>query len=210
MPIGSRTFQQWHPLRRIIRKARKKHSGTEERPLLCLRNQAWGSAATLLAVLLSALSPLSGGIQAQAQSPSQLAIDAEAVEWFREKNMAVWEQAVVTFRDVTLSAIEMDVFYQGDATGGDVQISKLVARGDVVFTSDQGQVDAQRADLDMPTLELILTGGVTLKQDGNVLCGARLVADLNKDGTGRLEGGCPQTGESEGGRVQGLFVVPQQ
>jgi lipopolysaccharide export system protein LptA len=133
----------------------------------------------------------------------------------------------------TLRARELDVHYVGGgdnlaggngATGeaatpvktadtaansgssGGTQITKILAKGDVVITSENDQTTTSDWALyDVPAQLVTVGGNVVLTQGQNVLKGDRLVIDL-KTGESRFD----NTGDTEaGGRIRALFVPKQ-
>ena len=88
-------------------------------------------------------------------------------------------------------------------SGGNAQITKIEAKGDVVITSDKDQTTTSDWALyDLPAQLVTVGGNVVLTQGENVLKGDRLVIDL-KTGESRFE----NTGNTAaGGRIRALFM----
>jgi lipopolysaccharide export system protein LptA len=72
--------------------------------------------------------------------------------------------------------------------GGSQQIRKVDALGGVKVVNKDQTVTGERAELDMRSNIVTLTGGVILTQGKNIIRGERLVVDLNS-GVSRVEGG---------------------
>src|SRR5215510_6339453 len=93
---------------------------------------------------------------------------------------------------------------KGESSDSGTQITKIIARGDVVITSENDQTTSSEwAIYDVPTQQVTVGGNVVLTQGKNVLKGDRLVIDL-KTGESRFE----NTGNTAvaGGRIRALFM----
>jgi lipopolysaccharide export system protein LptA len=93
---------------------------------------------------------------------------------------------------------------KGASADSGTQITKIVAKGDVVITSENDQTTSSEwAIYDVPTQQVTVGGNVVLTQGKNVLKGDRLVIDL-KTGESRFE----NTGNAAvaGGRIRALFM----
>src|SRR6476660_1765420 len=93
---------------------------------------------------------------------------------------------------------------KGESSDSGTQITKIIARGDVVITSENDQTTSSDwAIYDVPTQQVTVGGNVVLTQGKNVLKGDRLVIDL-KTGESRFE----NTGNTAvaGGRIRALFM----
>ena len=97
------------------------------------------------------------------------------------------------------------VHYDGETTkvgektpskGGGQQISRMEAIGSVVVTQEGQRAVGDRADYDIKTNTLVLTGNVIVTKGEDVLRGQRLNIDMTT-GVSRMESG--------GGRVEGMF-----
>src|SRR5262245_17377521 len=95
---------------------------------------------------------------------------------------------------------------KGESSDSGTQITKIIARGDVVITSENDQTTSSEwAIYDVPTQQVTVGGNVVLTQGKNVLKGDRLVIDL-KTGESRFE----NTGNpAAGGRIRALFMPKQ-
>jgi lipopolysaccharide export system protein LptA len=100
-------------------------------------------------------------------------------------------------------ATETKVADAKDRKGSGTEITKIVAKGDVVITSENDQTTSSEwAIYDVPTQQVTVGGNVVLTQGKNVLKGDRLVIDL-KTGESRFE----NTGNTvAGGRIRALFM----
>jgi lipopolysaccharide export system protein LptA len=91
----------------------------------------------------------------------------------------------------------------GAAAGGNAQITKIEAKGEVVITSDKDQTTTSDwAIYDLPAQQVTVGGNVVLTQGQNVLKGDRLVIDL-KTGESRFEN---SGNAAAGGRIRALFM----
>jgi len=81
--------------------------------------------------------------------------------------------------------------------GGSSSISKIEAKGSVVVTQKEQVVTGDSAVFDTKANLITMAGGVVLTQCKNVLRGDRLLVNMTT-GVSRVE--------SDGGRVQGLFI----
>jgi lipopolysaccharide export system protein LptA len=122
----------------------------------------------------------------------------------------------------TLRSRELDVHYQGGAGDGltgtptpvsagasgqnpATQISKIIAKGSVVITSEEDQTtQSDWALYDVPGQTVTVGGNVVLMQGKNMLKGDRLVIDL-KTGESRFEN-TDKTVAGGGGRIRALFM----
>jgi lipopolysaccharide export system protein LptA len=85
--------------------------------------------------------------------------------------------------------------------GGSSSIRRLEAKGNVVVTQKDQVVTGETAVFDTKTNLITMIGGVVLTQCKNVLRGDRLLVDMTT-GVSRVE--------SDGGKVQGLFIQSGQ
>ena len=99
------------------------------------------------------------------------------------------------------------VYYEGEpgksgvqaaqpGPGGSQQIRRMEAKGGVTVVQKEQTAQGERADFDMRTNTVILTGNVVVTKGPDVLRGQKLVVNLTS-GVSRMESG--------GGRVEGLF-----
>jgi len=93
------------------------------------------------------------------------------------------------------------------APGG--RATRMEARGGVVVESPSGTATGSLAIYDISTQTIRLTGNVVLTNDANVMRGNVLEVSI-ADGRATLSGGVAADGQEQGqGRVQGLFVRPE-
>lgn len=71
--------------------------------------------------------------------------------------------------------------------GEEEKISRLVASGGVTFATESDAAEADSAEYDLETGEVVLTGNVLVTQGPNAISGNRIVIDLDT-GTGRVDG----------------------
>lgn len=159
---------------------------------------AFSAAPAAAQTGFSALAPI---------DPSQpLQISADDAEVLLEEQTGTFFGNVVARQGgLVLTSERLTVFYLSDnrGTGGTAAaISKARAEGDVRIASAKETARGGWAEYDVAGRRIVLGGGVTLSRGENVLKGERLIIDIDS-GKSRLEGGA-----QEGGRVQGLFVVP--
>jgi lipopolysaccharide export system protein LptA len=117
----------------------------------------------------------------------------------------------VTQGDTDMRCKVLVVFYEGDATqpgtpaaqpgpGGQGQIKRMEAKGNVVVTQKDQVATGDRADYDVRSNTIILTGNVVVTRGQDVLRGNRLIVDLTS-GVSNVESG--------GGRVE-MLIQPSQ
>ena len=166
----------------------------------------------------SAVSGVPNAMQGFSQNRDQpIQIEAASLEMRDKKKEATFSGNVkVVQGDTTMTAKSLVVFYDsGPAApanakaaktapmqaaspgpGGSSSIRKLEAKGSVVVTQKDQVVTGETAIFDTKANLITMTGGVVLTQCKNVLRGDRLLVDMTT-GVSR--------GESDSGRVQGLF-----
>lgn len=134
-----------------------------------------------------------GGFKHDETQPIEIAADALEVQ--EANSIAIFRGAVVAGQGtMRLTANELEVLYGGTETG---QIRNLKARGDVFIANGAETAKGGFAEYDVENGKIVMTGGVTLTQGGNVVKGASLTIDLNT-GRGAVDGG--------GGRVKSVFT----
>ncbi len=91
----------------------------------------------------------------------------------------------------------------------DGRATRMEARGGIVIESPSGTATGSLAIYDISTQTVRLTGNVVLTNDANVMRGNVLEIRI-ADGRATLSGGEAADGQEQGqGRVQGLFVRPE-
>lgn len=151
------------------------------------------------------------GMQLNRDKPIQ--INATTLEVRdKEKKATFIGKVVVVQGETTLKCNKLDVFYAQNAAAGDApkpaptgglgggqqQIQRLEAHGNVVVVQKEQTATGDNAIYDLKTNGVTLIGNVTVTQGQNVIRGDRIVVDLTT-GVTRVESG--GTGE-----VSGLFL----
>lgn len=140
------------------------------------------------------------------ESDEPIQIEADELEVFDRERRAVFTGNVeVVQGTVNLKASTLTVFYEGEdgteaagaAAGGQQQVRRIEAEGQVVVTSEDQRATGESAVYETETEIVTLTGNVVLSQGDNVVRGDRLIVNL-ATGQSRVE--------ASGGRVQGLFA----
>lgn len=85
-------------------------------------------------------------------------------------------------------------------TDGDGGVTRVEAIGDVFFVTPTQTARGERANYDLSTDQVVVTGEVILAQGENVIRGGRLVYNVRTE-TGRMAGAPTAAGD----RVQGVF-----
>lgn len=189
-----------------------------------------GTAAFALALIAangasaqSAVSNVPNAMQGFSQNRDQpIQIEAASLEMRDKKKEATFAGNVkVVQGDTTMTSKTLVVFYEsssGQASpplanskaaksapmqsatpgpGGSSSIKRLEAKGSVVVTQKDQIVTGETAVFDTKANLITMLGGVVLTQCKNVLRGDRLLVDMTT-GVSRVE--------SDGGKVQGLFM----
>jgi lipopolysaccharide export system protein LptA len=127
-------------------------------------------------------------------------IDAASLEVRDKDKMATFLGNVRMIQgDTTLRCKTLVVFYDQDATpgampaaqpgpGGNNQIKRLEAKGDVIVTQKDQIATGDNGTFDMKSNTVTLFGGVVVTQGQNTLKGERLVVDLTT-GVSHVEAG---------------------
>jgi lipopolysaccharide export system protein LptA len=171
----------------------------------------------------SAVQGVPNAMQGFSQNRDQpIQIEAASLEMRDKKKEATFAGSVkVVQGDTTMTSKTLVVFYDStpapaaapaassksaksapiqSATpgpGGSSSIRRLEARGSVVVTQKDQVVTGETAVFDTKSNLITMLGGVVLTQCKNVLRGDRLLVDMTT-GVTRVE--------SDGGKVQGLFI----
>ncbi len=150
------------------------------------------------------------GMQVNRDKPIQ--INATTLEVRdKEKKATFIGNVVVVQGETTMKCKMLDVFYEQNAVAGDApkpapagpgggqqQIQRLEAKGNVVVIQKEQTATGDNAIYDLKSNSVTLIGNVTVTQGQNVVRGDRIVVDLTT-GITRVESG--GTGE-----VSGLFL----
>ncbi|MGR3467290.1 MAG: lipopolysaccharide transport periplasmic protein LptA [Shimia sp.] len=140
---------------------------------------------TLLACLILA-SPAAAqvglsGLTTDASAPLEIAADNLAVD-NGDGTATFTGNVVIGQGELRLAAPRVEVFYSTD--GG---ISRLVASGGITLATAAEAVEAARADYDLASDEIVLTGDVLLTQGQSAVSAERMRINTEV-GTAQLEG----------------------
>lgn len=149
------------------------------------------TAAAACLALFSLLAPaaLAQGTQLQfgtlRQDPSQpVELSADSLRVSQSDNSAIFEGNVVIGQgDMRISAQSVRVIYKDTGDG----IQSLSATGGVTLVSGDEAAEAQSADYDIDTGQIVLRGDVLLTQGPNALTAEEMTVDLNA-GTAVMQG----------------------
>lgn len=141
------------------------------------------SALALLPLAAAAQTNIDlGGIRADPSQPVEVTADSLSVD--QASRSAVFSGNVVIGQgDLRIGAGAVEVVYD-EATG---QIARLIASGGVTFVTATEAAEAQRADYDLTTGILSLSGEVLLTQGASALSADAMTVNLNA-GTAVMEG----------------------
>jgi lipopolysaccharide export system protein LptA len=199
---------------------------------VCIGCVAFAAVAAGEAVAQSAVQGVPNAMQGFSQNRDQpIQIEAASLEMRDKKKEATFAGNVkVVQGDTTMTSKTLVVFYEGGGSatpaadakpdtktqakgqakapmkaatpgpGGSSSIKRLEARGNVVVTQKEQVVTGETAVFDTKANLITMLGGVVLTQCKNVLRGDRLLVDMTT-GVSRVE--------SDGGKVQGLFIQGQ-
>lgn len=167
------------------------------------------SIRPILAALLVAALPFVAGAQGTQvafsglkQDPTlPVEVSADQLKVSQTNGSAVFSGHVIVGQgQIRLAADEVQVDYDKGAAGAKGRISRMVATGNVVFSSQGEAAQAKQAVYTIDEGKVVMTGDVILTQGQNAMSGQQLDIDL-KNGTGQMEG-----------RVQTVFhpATPQQ
>ncbi len=148
-----------------------------------------------------------------ADTAQPVEITADRLELDQSTGIAVFTGSVRAGQGaLRLAADRMQVYYRdggkaGGAGGSAGAIDRIVADGNVTLSNGTEAAEAARADYDVATGVVEMSGAVLLTQGGNTLASDRLRIDL-VSGAGVLEGrvqtvftpGSPLTGAGTGAR----------
>lgn len=166
-----------------------------------VRRQLFG---TVVACLLAAVpataqdkSPF-GGFKHDNKAPIE--ITSDSLEVRQGEQLAVFSGEVVAGQGtLRLTADRVTVRYGGDKQGSDTgEIRSMLAEGNVFLSNGAETAQGSRAEYDVESGTVRMSGAVVLTQGENAISGESLAIDLNA-GTGRIDG-------SGGGRVKSVFT----
>ena len=178
------------------------------------------SAVSAGAAAQSAMQGVPNAMQGFSQNREQpIQIEAASLEMRDKVKEATFSGNVkVVQGDTTMTSKSLVVFYDGGnapggtagktkaappmqtatpGPGGNSAVRRIEAKGSVVVTQKDQIVTGESAIFDTRANLITMAGGVVLTQCKNVLRGDRLMVNMTT-GVSRVE--------SEGGRVQGLFI----
>lgn len=123
-----------------------------------------------------------GGLTIDARAAVEVSADSLSVD--QNTGSALFSGNVVIGQgDLRLSAGQVEVVYS-EATG---EIDRLKASGGVTFVTATEAAEAQAADYNLTTGQLVLTGDVLLTQGASALSAGEMRVDLNA-GTAQMTG----------------------
>jgi lipopolysaccharide export system protein LptA len=181
---------------------------------------AFALSAVSAGAAQSAMQGVPNAMQGFSQNREQpIQIEAASLEMRDKVKEATFSGNVkVVQGDTTMTSKSLVVFYDGGnapgapaakskaaapmqaatpGPGGSSAVRRIEAKGNVVVTQKDQVVTGESAVFDTRANLITMAGGVVLTQCKNVLRGDRLLVNMTT-GVSRVE--------SEGGRVQGLFI----
>lgn len=137
-----------------------------------------------------------GGFKHNRKAPIE--VTSDSLEVRQNENLAIFAGDVIAGQDtMRLNSDVLEVTYdeesESDSETG--AIKHMLAIGNVFISNGAETAQGKRAEYDVETGKINMTGSVVLTQGGNVIAGETLVIDVN---TGR--------GRVEGGRVKSIFT----
>lgn len=120
----------------------------------------------------------------------------------KQQRVVLTGDVVIDQGDLRLTAGRTTVAYTDD---GGIRIQRIDATGGVTVTRGSEQASGAAGVYDFNRRVIVLSGGVSLRRNGDTLNGGRLTIDLNS-GLSSVDG---KSGKSSTGRVSGTFSVPQ-
>lgn len=154
------------------------------------------SIRPILAALLVAALPFAAGAQGTQVAFSGLKQDptlpvevaADQLKVSQTDGSAVFSGHVIVGQgQIRLAADQVRVEYDKGTAGAKGRISRMVATGNVIFTSQGEAAQGREAVYSIDDGNVVMTGDVILTQGQNAMSGQRLDIDL-KSGTGQMEG----------------------
>lgn len=154
------------------------------------------SIRPMLAVLLIAALPFAAGAQGTQvafsglkQDPTlPVQVSADQLKVNQSDGTAVFSGHVIVGQgQIRLAADEVRVEYDKTAAGAKGHVSRMVATGNVTFTSGNEAAESKQAVYTVDDGRVVMTGDVILTQGQNAMSGQTLDIDL-KAGTGQMEG----------------------
>lgn len=175
---------------------------------------------TRLLPLLLLLAPAVAAAQSRHDTNAPIDFGADQIELQDRANRAVLTGNVaVKQAEMTLNSQRLTVAYTGQVVGGNPQVSRLDAAGNVIVRRPDQTARGQYAVYDLNKRVITMIGSVQLTQANNTVNGGRLTINLDTgraiiDGSSVRGGGSGATPgnvtPSPGGRVTGTFSVPKR
>lgn len=137
-----------------------------------------------------------GGFKHNRKAPIE--VTSDALEVRQAENLAIFSGDVIAGQDtMRLNSDVLEVTYdeQSESDSETGAIKHMLAIGNVFISNGAETAQGKRAEYDVESGKINMTGSVVLTQGGNVISGETLVIDVN---TGR--------GRVEGGRVKSIFT----
>ncbi|MCM2561862.1 lipopolysaccharide transport periplasmic protein LptA [Lutimaribacter sp. EGI FJ00015] len=123
-----------------------------------------------------------GGIRQDTSKPVELSADALSVD--QDNNTAVFTGNVVIGQgEMRLGAQQVRVVYNQDQS----RIRRLEATGGVTLVSGPDAAEAERADYDIDSGVVVMSGNVLLTQGSNALTSDEMTVNLNT-GAAQMQG----------------------
>ena len=144
-------------------------------------------AGTGFSVLAQSQGPF-GGFKHDRSAPIE--ITSDALEVRQAENLAIFSGEVVAGQGtLRLTADRIEVAYDQSAEGDSETgaIRNMQAEGNVFISNGAETAQGERAEYDVDSGSITMTGSVVLTQGKNVISGQRLVINLN-EGQGKMEG----------------------
>ena len=154
------------------------------------------SIRPIRAALLIAALPVAAGAQGTQvafgglkQDPTlPVEVTADQLKVNQNDGTAVFSGHVIVGQgQIRLAADEVRVDYDKGTAGAKGQIARMVATGNVIFTSQGEAAQGKQAVYTIDDGKVVMTGDVILTQGQNAMSGQQLDIDL-KSGTGQMEG----------------------
>ena len=141
--------------------------------LMLLTGASLASAQTNIAL---------GGIAVDTSAAIEVTADSLSVD--QDTGIAIFAGDVLIIQgDLRLSAARVEVIYGTDTS----EIARLIATGDVPFVTAEEAAEAQRAEYDVTTGLLNLSGEVLLTQGASAISAADMTINVT-DGTATMSG----------------------
>ncbi|HEY0627230.1 MAG TPA: LptA/OstA family protein [Allosphingosinicella sp.] len=167
-----------------------------------------GTALAALAVSPAFSQGATSALQGH-DSNAPVNVASDRIEVQDRADRAIFSGNVVAQQgNLTLNAARITLAY---TNAGGIEIERIDASGGVTLRSPSETARSQFAIYDLNSRLITMIGNVTLTRGESRVNGGRLVLDLDS-GRAVMDGGgaAPVGTRSEGGRVTGVFTVPQR